>query len=89
MDNNGVCEMFTNYHCACDDCPNIRFERFADMYDDDVARDAGYKRTPCSKCQWHRKPTCADCLFENGEECISLGNHTERTRNERRINQII
>ena len=72
MDNDGLCDIFTNYHCTCDDCPNIRYERFADRYDGDVAHDAGYEHIPCSKCHWHKKPTCVDCFFEGSEDCKKM-----------------
>ena len=64
-----ICEYFANHHCCSNDCPNIRYEQFAERYDEGVAEDAGYSRTSCSKCLYSRNPSCDDCLFQGSEDC--------------------
>ncbi len=63
------CEMFTNYHCCCEDCPNILSELADDRWGYGIADDMGLHKIPCSDCNYSKCNTCADCYLGGSPEC--------------------
>ena len=61
--------MFTNYHCTCEDCPNITAELADDRWGCGIADDMGLHKIQCSDCNYSKCNTCKDCYFDGSPEC--------------------
>lgn len=76
--NNGKCDMFCNYHCSTDDCPNIQYDSVEQYWGFGIAADIGLHRIRCRDCIYYDKRcSCGDCYFYDTMECPKTGKEAE------------